>query len=71
VLPWSEFMFINPDLTLYVEREPIGEWICLDAVTRVREGGIGFAEAVLYDAEGRVGRSLQALLISRRRIRAT
>ncbi len=24
-------MFINPDLTLYIEREPVGEWICLEA----------------------------------------
>jgi Thioesterase-like superfamily len=64
VLPWSEHVFINPDLTLYIEREPVGEWICLRAQTRVREHGIGFAEAVVYDVEGRVGRSLQALLIT-------
>ena len=24
-------LFINPDLTLYVEREPVGEWVCLEA----------------------------------------
>jgi hypothetical protein len=65
-LPWDEYVFINPDLTLYVEREPVGEWICLQAEMRVRERGVGFAEAVLYDTEGRVGRSLQALLVTRR-----
>ncbi len=64
IVPWGEYAFINPDLTLYVEREPVGEWICLRAQTRVRKHGIGFAEAVLYDVEGRVGRSLQALLIT-------
>ena len=26
-LDYTEFVFINPDLTLYVEREPRGEWI--------------------------------------------
>lgn len=66
IVPWDQYVFINPDLTLYVEREPVGQWICLRARTRVRDHGIGFAEAVLYDIEGRVGRSLQALLITRR-----
>lgn len=65
-LPWSEFVFINPDLTIYVEREPRGEWICLDARMRVTDGGGAVSEAVLYDLEGRVGRSLQALYVARR-----
>ena len=65
-LPWSEFVFINPDLTIYVEREPRGEWICLDAKMRVTAGGGAVSEAVLYDLEGRVGRSLQALYVARR-----
>jgi hypothetical protein len=65
-LSWSEHTFINPDLTIYLEREPAGEWICLDAEMRVRDGGAGFSEAVLYDRDGRVGRSLQALVIGRR-----
>ncbi|MDQ6607521.1 MAG: thioesterase family protein [Actinomycetota bacterium] len=68
ILPWEEFVFINPDLTIYVEREPVGEWICLRAEMRVREHGVGFAEAILYDTQGRVGRSLQALLVTRRTI---
>jgi hypothetical protein len=59
-------MYINPDLTLYVEREPIGEWICLDSQTRIAAGGIGIAESVLYDRRGRVGRATQALLVAPR-----
>lgn len=66
VLPWDEYVFINPELTIYIEREPVGEWICLEADTRVCEGGHGLAQAVLYDMQGRVGRSLQALLVSPR-----
>jgi hypothetical protein len=65
-LSWDEYVFINPDLTVYVEREPRGEWIGLDAQTRVVEGGIGLAQAVLYDEHGRVGRSLQSLYVARR-----
>jgi hypothetical protein len=63
VLPWRRYRFINPELTLYIERAPAGEWICLRARMRVRSGGIGFAEAELFDRSGRVGRSCQALLI--------
>jgi hypothetical protein len=66
VLPWHDHVFINPDLTLYIERPPEGEWICLDAETRISDDGIGLAESVLYDTRGRVGRALQALLIARR-----
>ena len=40
-LSWDEYMFINPDLTLYIEREPVGEWICLDAHDARRAGGVG------------------------------
>jgi hypothetical protein len=65
-VPWDEYVFINPDLTLYIERQPVGEWICLDARMRVADGGAGFSEAVLYDSRGRVGRSLQSLYVARR-----
>lgn len=66
MLPWEDFMFINPDLTIYVEREPVGEWICLDARMSSVADGVGLSQAVLYDRNGRVGRSLQSLLIMHR-----
>jgi hypothetical protein len=66
VLPWDDYLFINPDLTLYVDRPPEGEWICLEARTRISAGGVGMAESVIYDMRGRVGRAIQALLIGRR-----
>lgn len=65
-LPWDGYLFINPDLTLYVEREPVGEWICVEARTIIAVDGIGATESVLYDARGRVGRAIQALLVSTR-----
>ena len=65
-LSWDDYLFINPDLTVYVEREPRGEWIGVDAETRIVENGVGLAHAVLYDAEGRVGRSLQSLYVAQR-----
>lgn len=65
-VPWERYVFINPDLTLYLEREPAGEWICIAASTRIAPGGIGISESVLYDEHGRVGRATQALLVTRR-----
>jgi hypothetical protein len=65
-LGWNHWIFINPDLTVFVEREPEGEWICLEASTRIVDGGCGLAEAVLYDERGRVGRSLQTLYVAPR-----
>jgi Thioesterase-like superfamily len=66
VLPWDEYMFINPDLTLYIERVPVGEWICLQAQTHMVADGVGLAESVLFDVQGRVGRATQALLVAPR-----
>jgi hypothetical protein len=63
---WEDYVFINPDLTIYIERVPVGDWIALDARMRVVTGGVGFSEAVLYDRRGRVGRSLQSLYVAPR-----
>jgi hypothetical protein len=65
-LPRERYLFINVDLTVYVERRPVGEWICLDSQTRIARDGIGVAESVLYDSRGRVGRATQALLVAPR-----
>lgn len=65
-LPREHYLFINVDMTLYAEREPFGEWICLDSRTRIAPDGIGLAESVLYDRRGRVGRATQALLVAGR-----
>jgi hypothetical protein len=65
-LDWREWLFINPDLTVYIEREPRSEWVALQAHTRIVEGEAALAQAALFDTEGRVGRSLQSLYIAPR-----
>jgi hypothetical protein len=59
------YSFINPDLTLYLHRHPVGEWVCLDATTTTEPHGCGLAESRLYDEGGAIGRSLQSLLVER------
>jgi hypothetical protein len=66
MLPRDDYLFINTDLTLYVEHEPVGQWICLESKTRIVAGGIGVAESVPYDERDRVGRATQALLVAPR-----
>ena len=68
---WRTHVFINPDLTLYVERPPTGEWIALDAATRLHGEGVGVSDSVLYDERGRVGRAQQGLYVAEREAPAT
>lgn len=63
--PLEGYTFINPDLTIYLQRLPRGEWVCLDAETQVGPHGVGLAQSALYDEVGLIGRSLQGLLIDR------
>lgn len=65
VLP-MEWFFINPDLTVHVAAEPAGEWICLDASTRVDTAGFGLAASRLFDRERLVARGAQTLYIGPR-----
>lgn len=60
------YLFVNPDLTVYQHRSANGEWIGLDALTRLEEHGTGLAEAALFDQNGRFGRSLQSLYVDER-----
>jgi hypothetical protein len=59
----GRWLFINPELTVHLHREPAGEWICLDAQTAITPGGAGLATSALSDLGGPVGVAAQSLLI--------
>jgi len=63
---WLSHVFINPDLTVYLHRSPVGEWIALESATTLQRNGVGLAQSRLYDRNGNVGTSLQAVLLERR-----
>jgi hypothetical protein len=65
-LDWTKFVFINPDLTLYLVREPVGEWVCLDAHTTIEPDGTGLAQSVVRDEQGPIGRAMQGLYVAGR-----
>lgn len=66
VLDIDRYTFMNADLSIHVHREPVGEWICLDARTTPQDDGVGIADTALLDIRGPIGRGVQGLLIDRR-----
>ena len=69
-LDFNDFAYINPDLTVHLARPPAGEWIGMSthSVYGVdgESTGLGYAESALHDSRGRVGRSVQSLLLEPR-----
>jgi hypothetical protein len=47
--------FINADLSVYLGRLPVGEWMGLEVVARTSSAGVATVAANLYDAEGGFG----------------
>lgn len=65
-LPFDEYLFINADLTISLNRRPQGEWVALDARTLLHPNGICWSESILHDELGPLGRATQALVVQRR-----
>lgn len=63
VLSTAEYVFMNPDLTVHLHRDPVGEWIALRSRTDAEPTGIGLAQAELFDETGSVGHGLQSLYL--------
>lgn len=62
---FARFSFVNPDLSVHLHRDPVGDWIGMDAHTSVEPTGSGLATTVLHDRGGPVGTGNQTLLIAR------
>lgn len=65
-LDFSKWVYVNPDLSVYLHRPLEGEWVCLEAATTPEPSGIGLTAAALYDRRGPIGRSAQSLFVARR-----
>jgi hypothetical protein len=66
VLPPERWLFVNPDLSIHLLRLPEGEWVGMRSTTLPGGEGIGLAETALFDLGGRIGRSVQSLLLDAR-----
>ena len=65
-LDFRHWIFLNADLTVNLAREPIGEWILLDAESWIGPDGTGLAMARLADQGGYFGRAVQSLVVEKR-----
>lgn len=62
---FEQWLFVNPELTVHLVREPVGEWVEVAARTEVSADGIGLATTALSDPTGPLGRGAQTLFIDR------
>lgn len=65
VLDMKAWTFINGDLTVSLARDPVGEWILLDAESWLGPHGGGIAHARLFDTRGPFGLALQSLIVEK------
>jgi len=56
--------FVNPDLTIALHRDPVGEWHGARVLSHWQSDGTGLSDAELFDSHGPVGRALQTLLLA-------
>lgn len=47
--------FINSDATLYLNREPRGEWVGFQSVNHQASDGVSVVDCLIYDVEGPIG----------------
>lgn len=58
--------YINSDITLYMDRDPADEWVCLEVPYRQEIRGVGHVESIWYDRQGRYARGVQSRLANNR-----
>ncbi len=66
LLPFKSWTFLNADLTVSLARDPVGEWVLLDAETWLGPDGAGIACGRLGDTQGYFGRAVQSVLMEKR-----
>lgn len=59
--------YINADATLYMHRDPVGEWIGVEVTAHQAAEGIAVGECALYDLDGPFGRTTVCSISNRMR----
>lgn len=58
--------YVNADITLYLHRLPVGEYIGFEVVSHESADGIAVGDTTVYDGEGAIGRSVVCAVVNRR-----
>jgi hypothetical protein len=67
VLPFADWLFVPPSLSLALQRHPLGEWTFMHAATTLGPDGLGVTSARFADDAGELGVGSQSLLVEPRR----
>lgn len=65
-LPMDRYLFINADLTLAIDREPVDAWVGVSSRSTAQSTGIGRTVTELTDRRGPIGTALQSLYVAER-----
>jgi len=60
--------YINSDVTIYLHREPVTEWVGFDVVNHGATDGVAIGECFLYDEQGPIGMTSCTALAQKRRV---
>lgn len=63
-LDWNDWTFVNVDLDVHLLRPVHGEWVRMEATTRLGPHGSALAVSTLSDLRGVVGAGLQTLVLA-------
>ena len=65
-LDGQEWSYVNPDVGLALHRIPDGPWLGMRSIARQHPSGIGFADSLIFDRAGPVGRVGQSQILEPR-----
>ena len=65
-LPMDRYLFINPDLTIAVDRFPADDWVGISSHSTAQPTGVGRTVTELTDRNGPIGTALQSLYVAAR-----
>jgi hypothetical protein len=60
--------YINSDVTLYLHREPVTEWVGFEVVNHGSTDGVAIGECFLYDEQGPIGSASCCALAQARKL---
>lgn len=63
---FDQWSFMNADLTLHLSRVPADGWVGLASTAVLDPNGSGLSVAQLFDRDGRLGQSIQSLVVESR-----
>lgn len=62
--------YINTDVTVYLHREPVGDWIGFETLSHGATDGVAVGDCLIHDEEGHIGSASCTALAQARRLGA-